>query len=251
MTTARSKFHTGEVIQNYAWTDRLYSLSIRADLQPFKAGQFLSLQLPVDGDDVAKPYSLVNAPQESDIEVLYNRVADGQLSKALAALEPGDQVEFSQPANGFFVLDEVPPSQHLWMIATGSGLGPYISILKTDEPWKRFEKIVLVHGVALTEELVFAELIQRWQREHPTQFEYVSCVTREQNPAGLHGRVTSLLDNGALEEMVRLNINSETSQVMLCGNQSMIDDMKAQLAKRGMKKNLRRKPGHITTEHYF
>ena len=251
MATASSKFHTGEVILNHAWTDRLYSLSIRADQKEFKAGQFVSLQLPVDGDYVAKPYSLVNAPEESDIELLYNMVPEGRLSKALAALRPGDRVEFSQPANGFFVLDEVPPSQQLWMVATGTGLGPYISILKTEEAWQRFQKIVLVHGVALSEELVFAELIQRWQRDHPAQFEYIACVTREHNSAGLHGRVTNLLDSGVLEKTAGLKISPETSHVMLCGNHNMIDDMKALLAKRGMNRNLRRKPGHITTEQYF
>ena len=149
MTIIRSSFITGEVIANRAWTERLFSLRICVDQMPFKAGQFVRLQLPVDGEVVAKSYSLVNAPDESDIEVFYNTVPGGQFSNRLAGLEVGDSIEVSQPAHGFFVLDEIPTSRHLWMFATGTGLGPYISILKTAEVWERFEKIVLIHGAPL------------------------------------------------------------------------------------------------------
>lgn len=251
MAVARSNFVTGEVIQNRAWTDRLYSLKIRTELKPFKAGQFVRLQLPLDGKHVAKPYSLVNSPQEPNVELLYNTVTDGQLSNALAALEAGDKIEISQPASGFFVLDEIPDSRHLWMIATGTGIGPYFSILKTEVVWQRFDKIVLVHGVAVKDELVFPELIESWQQEYSNKFHFISCVSREQNPAGLQGRVSVSLENGNLEERTGLKISKESSHVMLCGNHHMIDDMKTLLAERGMKKNLRNKPGHITTEQYF
>ena len=251
MTILRSRFITGEVIENHAWTERLLSLRIRADQMPFKAGQFVRLQLPVDGELVAKSYSLVNAPDEPDIEVFYNRVPDGQFSNRLAGLQTGDSIEISQPANGFFVLDEIPASRHLWMFATGTGLGPYISILKTAEVWGSFEKIVLIHGAPLVKELAYADQIETWQQTNPDQFRFTSCVTREKNLAGLHGRVTELLANGELEEQVGLKIDKESSHVMLCGNHNMIDDMKASLAERGLRKHLRHKPGQITTEKYF
>ena len=137
------------------------------------------------------------------------------------------------------------------MFATGSGLGPYISILKTAEIWERFEKIVLVHGAPLVKELVYADLIRTWQQNSPDQFRFISCVTREQNPAGLHGRVTDLFAKGDLENEIGLEISKENSHLMLCGNHNMIDAMKTSLAKRGLKKHLRHKPGHITTEEYF
>jgi len=251
MTIVRSNFITGEVIENREWTERLFSLRIRVEQLPFKAGQFVRLQLPVYGEKVAKSYSLVNAPDEPDIEVLYNTVPSGQFSNTLAGLNAGDSIEVSQPAHGFFVLDEIPVSKHLWMFATGTGLGPYISILKTAEIWARFEKIVLVHGTPLTEELVYVDLISSWQRSNPEQFRFTSCVTREQNSAGLHGRVTDLFAEGILEKQVGLEIRKENSHIMLCGNHNMIDDMKTSLAERGMSKHLRHKPGHITTEQYF
>lgn len=251
MTIKRSHFSTGEVIENKAWTDRLYSLKIRAELMPFKAGQFIRLQRPVDGDVIAKPYSLVNSPDEPDIEVFFNKVENGRLSSSMAALQAGDTIDYSQPATGFFVLDTVPESKHLWMFATGTGLGPYISILKTAEAWQRFENIVLVQGVPLLEELAYADIIGTWRQQYPEQFRFVSCVTREQNPAGLQGRITELLGQGDLEKHAGLEINEANSHIMLCGNHNMIDDMKVLLGKRGMDKHLRHKPGHITTEQYF
>lgn len=251
MSITSSNFITGDVIENRVYTDRLYSLKIRADQMPFKAGQFVRLQLTVDGEEVAKPYSLVNSPDEKDIEVLYSAVNNGRLSNSLAALQAGNTIEVSQPAYGFFVLDAIPESKHLWMFATGTGLGPHISILKTAEIWQRFEKIVLVHSVPLVEELVYADLIKTWQQKYPEQFQFVSCVTREQNPTGLQGRVTGLLTRGTLEEYVDLEISEGSSHVMLCGNHNMITDMKTLLAERGMSRHLRHKPGHITTEQYF
>jgi ferredoxin--NADP+ reductase len=251
MAIIRSSFIIGEVIENHAWTERLFSLRIRAEQMPFKAGQFVRLQLPVDGDRLAKSYSLVNAPDEPDVEVFYNRVPGGRFSNSLASLQAGDSIEVSQPANGFFVLDEIPASRHLWMFATGTGLGPYISILKTSVVWERFEKIVLIHGAPLVQELAYADLIGSWQQNNPEQFRFAACVTREQNPAGLHGRVTELLAKGELEQRIGLGISHQHSHVMLCGNHNMIKDMRDVLAERGMSKHLRHQPGQITTEEYF
>ncbi len=251
MTITQSIYVTGEVIQNKAWTRRLFSLKIRADQQQFKAGQFVRLRLAVNGEILAKPYSLVNNPDETDIEVLYNTIPNGKLSNALASLRPGDSIDVSQPASGFFVLDEIPESRELWMFATGTGLGPYISILKTAEVWRRFEKIVLVHGVPLREEGVYKELLNAWKKDRPGQFQFISSVTREPNPCGLGGRITEMVDSGVLEDHVGHSINRESSHIMLCGNHNMIDDMKRILAERGMTKHLRHKPGHITIEQYF
>ncbi len=251
MKITRSDFVKGKVIENKAWTERLYSLKIQVEQLPFRAGQFVRLQLPIEGEVVAKPYSLVNPSYEKDLEIYYNTVQNGQLSNELAALKVGDTINVSQPAYGFFVLDQLPESKHLWMFATGTGVGPFISILRTSEVWARFEKIVLVHSVPVIEELTFTELTVKWQKEHPSQFQYFPCVTREYNATGLNGRMTDLLVNGDLEEMAGFEISKDSSHVMLCGNHNMIEDMKTLLAQREMSKHLRHKKGHITTEQYF
>ena len=251
----RSNWTTGTVIENYIWAPHLFSLRIQADLMPFKAGQFVRLQLPVDVDGEtqiqAKAYSLVNAPQESSLEVFFNVIPNGKVSTALSLLQEGDQLTVSQPANGFFVLDEVPPARDLWMIATGTGLGPYLSMLKTTQPWQRFERVILVHSVRHVNELAYDQLLHQLTLQYPQQFQYISCVTRETNPRGLNSRVTTLLGNGELELYAGMTIQPETSHVMLCGNHSMLEDMKNLLGQRGMQRHLRHKPGHITTEQYF
>lgn len=251
----RSSWHSARVIENYRWTGRLFSLRLDFDIQSFKAGQFISLRLPIKQGDsnevVAKSYSLINAPHEVGVEVFYNIVPDGRLSNALAQLQAGDEVEISRPAKGFFVLDEIPEVANLWMIATGTGLGPYLSILKTSAVWQRFQRLVLVHSVPLQAELAYQAQIQAFGEQYPQQFQFISCVTREANPQGLATRVTTALADGNLERHANLTISAENTHMMLCGNHNMLDEMKALLAKRNMQRHLRHKPGHITTEQYF
>lgn len=251
----RTSWHKAEVLSNHHWTERLLTLRIRTEALPFTAGQFVTLRLPVTIGDttelVAKSYSLINAPDDDVLEIFYNVVPNGRLSNALARLQPGDGLEISQPAKGFFVLDEIPVVPHLWMIATGTGLGPYLSILKTAQAWQRFQKIVLVHGVPLVDELAYADLIQTFANQHPEQFRFVSCVTREAHPHGLSGRITTNLTSGALEQAAGITLSPDDTHVMLCGNHNMLNDMKTLLGNRGMQRHLRHKPGHITTEQYF
>ena len=251
-TITRSAFVEGKVLTNNQLSERLYALRIAMELQPFRAGQFVRLQLPVGEEKVAKSYSLVNAPDDPIAEVFFNTVPDGRLSNALAALQAGDNIEVSQPANGFFVLEELPQKPELWLVATGTGLGPYLSMLRTQQIWQQFSKIVLIHGVAVREELAYQEeIIQPALAEHPTQLQYISCVTQEENPTGFNGRVTAALSSGWLEQQTGLTISADNSAVMLCGNHAMINDMKALLKEREMKKHLRHKAGNIVTEQYF
>ncbi|WP_020558452.1 ferredoxin--NADP reductase [Thiofilum flexile] len=256
MAIVKSQWLQGRVVRQYHWNERLLSLWIEVPQQPFKAGQFVKLQLPIEQEGEIKPlaksYSLVNPPSETTVaEIFYNIVPNGRLSQALAQLQSGDTIEVSQPANGFFVLDEVPQAEHLWMIATGTGLGPYLSILRTAEVWQRFNKIVLVQSVPLQSELAYSELIANLQAQYPEQFKWVSSVTREPNPAGLSERVTTALQSGRLEQVAGLEIDPANTHVMLCGNHAMLDEMKALLGERGLQRHLRHKPGHITTEQYF
>ncbi|MEZ5537164.1 MAG: ferredoxin--NADP reductase [Thiolinea sp.] len=247
----RSAYTTGTVISNIQLSERLYALRIDMELQPFQAGQFVRLQLPVDGEKIAKSYSLVNAPADPVAEVFYNTVPGGKLSNALAALHEGDELEVSQPANGFFTLEETPVKFDLWMIATGTGLGPYLSILRDEAVWERFDNIILVHGVAVRKELAYRDVINTVLMTYPERFKYLSCVTQEANPEGIEGRVTQALSSGQLEAKAGLSITADDSAVMLCGNHNMIDDMKALLKERDMGKHLRHKPGNIVTEQYF
>lgn len=240
-----------KVLNTKKWTDNLRSLQIKADLGPFTAGQFTRLALTIDDERVARPYSYVNAPGSSYAEFYFNIVQDGPLSGRLAALESGDRVEVAQPANGFFTLNDVPPGKHLWMLATGTALGPYLSILNTDKPWAIFEKLILVHAVRHANELSYGDTIESFAKQHPEQFTFVPFVSREQHEGALSGRIPAAIEDGRLEGVAGLEINPSDSQVMICGNLEMIKDTTEALNKRGLVKNRRREPGQITTEKYW
>lgn len=246
-----SAFLAARVIENKQWAENLFSIRLAVELQPFKAGQFVRVQLMIDGEPMAKPYSLVNSPEQEFAEVFYNIVPDGPMSNGLAALKMGDSIEISQPAAGFFVLDELPQINNLWMFATGTGLGPYLSILQGSEAWQRFDNLVLVHAVSYANNLAYQPLIEGFSQNQSAQFKYIPVVSREEHAGALKGRIPALMTDGQLESAAGLKIEPETTHIMLCGNQNMIADARLALAEKGLKKHLRRKPGHITTEQYF
>ena len=146
---------TGKVTKIEFWTDALFSLTLHAPVHPFKAGQFAKLGLDVDGERVQRAYSYVNAPDNPDLEFYLVTVPDGKLSPRLAALEPGDDVQIVSEAAGFFVLEEIPDCDTLWMLATGTAIGPYLSILQYGKDLERFKNIVLVHAARYAADLSY------------------------------------------------------------------------------------------------
>lgn len=240
----------GKVVENRRLNDYLTSLIIDVDLQGYEPGQFVRIGLQ-DGDEiVARPYSLVNTPEEKHLEVYFNIVEQGPLSPRLFALEAGDEILVSDLPSGFLTVSEVPTAQQLWMIATGTGIGPFLSILKSDSAWDKFEQLVLCYSVSYAAELAYQDLIEQISEQRGEQFRYVPIVTRESHGSGLGKRVTAVLQDGSLERFSGLDINAEDSHVMMCGSASMIADVSAALTQRGMQKHRRRNPGHFTTEKY-
>jgi len=246
-----SKWVEGKVVRLRHWTDKLYSLQLTADIAPFTAGQFSRLALDIDGERVARPYSFVNGPDNPLLEFYFIIVPDGPLTHHLVVLESGDPVFIAPRGAGFFVLDEVPDADTLWMLSTGTALGPFLSILTTDAVWQRFKNIVLVHAVRTREELTYSDEIKTLLAAHPEQMQMIPFVSREDTNFAIKGRVPDAIGNGELEARAGLPLSIETSQVMICGNPAMVRDTSAVLEARGMKKNKRRDPGHVTTEQYW
>ena len=241
---------SGKVVDNRRHNDYLSALIIDVDFTPFEAGQFVRVGLP-DGDDVlARPYSLVNTAEEKYLEVYFNIVEEGPLSPRLFALEAGDEVLVSDNPSGFLTVSELPATRHLWMVATGTGIGPFLAILKSAPVWERFEKVVLCYSVSLAEELAYQDLIQQLIAAHGEQFLYVPIVTREAHAGALGARVTTVMADGTLEKHTGLSINGDESHIMMCGSSEMIRDVSSELESRGMQKHRRRTPGHYTTEKY-
>ena len=176
-------------------------------------------------------------------------VPGGPLSPHLARLAKGDSLYVADNPSGFLVLSEVPPADDLWLVATGTGIAPFLSILRSGTPWQRYRRVILVHGTRRASELVYSDLIADLRSGKP-QFSYISFVSREAYPASLAGRIPQAIRDGRLEA-AGAPIAPERSQFMLCGNPQMLKDVAAALAERGLKKHRRRTPGQITVESFW
>lgn len=246
-----SQWVDGTVVNIRQWTDRLYSLQVEADIPPFKAGQFTRVALDIGGERVARPYSFVNAPDNPLLEFYFITVPDGPLTRELIRLAPGDTVYVAPRGAGFLVLSELPDADCLWLLSTGTAIGPFLSILCDSEVWDRFSNVVLVHSVRTREELTYRNTIEQLLGQHPGQLAYIPFVSREDTEVGINARVPAAIEDGRLEAQAGQPLTAGTSQVMICGNPSMVRDTQAVLESRGLKKNRRREPGHITTEQYW
>ena len=240
----------GKVIEKICWNERLFSLRIQSDLGDFLPGQFVRVALDIDGERVARPYSLVNQPGDAFQEIYFNIVPQGPLSPRLAELEAGDDIFVTDTPNGFLTIEEVPQCKHLWLAATGTGVGPFLSILKGKGVWQRFEKVVLAYSVRDQSELAYQEQVEQISEQHDEKFSFVPFITREAVEGACNKRITDAIEDGSLEEKVGVSINGADSHVMMCGNAEMISSVSACLEQRGMRKHRRREPGHITTEKY-
>jgi len=250
-----SKWVQGTVAGKRRWTDRLISLQVDAAGVSFVAGQFGRLALPAPPgspeDMLGRPYSFVNPPDARPHEFYFITVPGGPLTPRLAALEPGDAVWLLPRANGFFSIAEVPACDVLWCLATGTGIGPFLSILRTAEPWTRFRRIILVHAVRFAEELAYRDVIAAVAAAHPAAFTAIAVVSRDRHPGALFGRIPDLIRDGQLEARAGEALSAANSHAMLCGNPAMVEDTQKALEERAMRRHRRKQPGHITVETYW
>lgn len=240
------KFHKARVIENRHWTDTLFSLRVEAPRLSFEAGQFVRIGIE---PTLVRAFSFVNAPQDPVLEFYGVVVPQGPLSPRLAHLKNGDVLHVAANPAGFLVLSEVPDAETLWVVSTGTGIAPFLSILRTETPWARFRNVVLVHAVRHANELAYKDLLHEMLEQRPS-FRYVTFVSREAAPGSLAGRIPAAIRDGRLEAAAGLALDPR-SHVMLCGNPQMLKDATAALAERGMRKHRRRNPGHVSVESFW
>jgi ferredoxin--NADP+ reductase len=200
---------------------------------------------------VGRPYSFVNPPGADAHEFYFNVLPAGPLSPRLATLEPDNPVWLLDRANGFFTIGELPSAAALWCLATGTGLGPFLSMLRTDAPWERFERVVLVHAVRHGADLSYAAEIAGLLHARSGRFGFVPVVSREAHPGALSGRIPESIRDGNLEARAGVPLTADNAHAMLCGNPDMVRDTQAVLEARGMRRHRRREPGHFTLETYW
>ena len=230
---------------------------MEAPIEAYQAGQFTKLALPDgNGDWVRRAYSIVNNPKQAEghqqMEFLIIADDNGELSPRLQSLNSGDEIFVGKEAAGFMTADEVPKDvDDLWLLSTGTAIGPFISILETPSLDTRFKNIVLVHAVRTELELIYQERIQLLLNRYEKRFHYVPIISREHVTGTLCGRIPSLLLNGEIENSTKCQLNKAHSFLYICGNPNMVKDTSDALKELGFEKHLRRKIGQFSSENYW
>ena len=253
---AAEKYTTQTILSLQHWSEKLFSFRLsRPESWRFVPGQFARLGLPLEnGGMVWRAYSMTSASWDEHLEFFSIVVPDGLFTSRLARLQVGDMVLLDNKANGFFTVDRLPDGEDLWLLATGTGLAPYLSILQQPEVWQRFAHIVLVHCVRDSSELAYRDEIAAL-RQHPLWAEwgdrllYVPVVTRQAEPGMLQQRIPALLESGKLAEATGLPLTVERSRFMICGNPAMVEDTHRQLMKMGFRLSRLSAPGHLVLEN--
>ncbi len=246
------KFCQGKVTHKKIWTEGLFTIRVAVEgVREFEPGQFLQVGIDRGTEKhLHRPYS-VASPHGPEIEFFIVLVEDGELTPHLWKMEVGDSIDVAERAAGSFTLKKTPDAENLWLVATGTGLAPYIAMLRTTTPWDRFKKIVVVHGVRHGADLGYQEEFAEYAKSHPEQFVYVPTLTRDESDGALRGRIPQLLDDGNLERAAGCEIAANNCSIMLCGNPAMLDEMEEKLGTRGLKKHKTKDPGQIVLERYW
>ena len=258
MTASEEKFTRQRLLAVETLTPSLFTLRTTRDAGfRFQAGQFarLGVRKP-SGSLVWRAYSMVSAPHDDFLDFFSVVVPDGEFTSELRRLGPGDELLVERQSFGYLTLDRFPDGRDLWLLATGTGIAPFLSILQDFAAWQRFERIVLVYSVREARELAYQELIKGFAgrdylAEHAHKLTYLPTITRETRPGALHGRITTLLETGELERAAGLRLSPEHSRIMLCGNPQMIEDTRLLLKARDLQLSLTRRPGQVAVENYW
>jgi ferredoxin--NADP+ reductase len=235
-----STLSTQRVVSVHHWNDSLFSFrTTRDDGLRFINGQFVMLGIEQQGRPLTRAYSIASANHDEFLEFFSIKVPDGPLTSKLQHLAVGDSVVVSRKPTGTLVLRDLRPGTTLYMLATGTGLAPFISLIQDPETYQRFAKVVLVHGVRSVSELAYRDFITRELPNHEyfadlvrDKLIYYPTVTRE--PFATQGRITDLIDSGKLFADIGLpGFDPTTDRAMICGSPQMIRDCCALLDSHG------------------
>ncbi|PKU22626.1 ferredoxin--NADP reductase [Telmatospirillum siberiense] len=246
------------VLSVHHWTDDLFSFTTTRDRSfRFRSGQFVMIGLPVDGRPLLRAYSMASANYEETLEFFSIKVPDGPLTSRLQHLREGDEILVGAKATGTLLLDNLTAGRNLYLLGTGTGLAPFLSVLKDPETYERFEKVVLVHGCRQVAELAYHDLLTRELPENEFFGEtvrekliYYPTVTRE--TFRNQGRITDLMASGKLFADVGLPpLNAADDRFMLCGSPAMLRDTQRLLEEAGLSEGSSSDPAEYVIEKAF
>jgi ferredoxin/flavodoxin---NADP+ reductase len=253
-----SAFHEERVLSVHHWTDRLFSFTTTRDTGlRFSNGHFTMIGLRVDGKPLLRAYSIVSPNYEEHLEFLSIKVQDGPLTSRLQHIQVGDSIIVGKKPTGTLLIDYLVPGKRLYMLSTGTGMAPFLSIIRDPDTYEKFEQVILVHGVRQVKELAYHDYLTTELPNHEflgemvtNQFKYYPTVTRE--PFKNQGRVTDLIENGKMAADLGLPaLNAAEDRVMICGSPEMLRDLKAMMEARGLKEGSTTTPGDFVIERAF
>ncbi|GAB3628683.1 Ferredoxin--NADP reductase [Pandoraea terrae] len=246
------------VLEVHHWTDTLFSFKTTRDASfRYVNGQFTMIGLEVAGKPLLRAYSMASANYEETLEFLSIKVPEGPLTSRLQHLQPGDSVIVGRKPTGTLIVDNLLPGRNLYLLSTGTGLAPFMSIIRDPEVYERYEHIVLTHTCRFVDELAYRDLITEHLPAHEYLGEYVRdkliyypTVTREDFEN--QGRITELIESGKLFTDIGLPpFSTQDDRIMLCGSPDMLKDTRALLEARGFTEGHNHAPGHYLVERAF
>lgn len=241
-------------------TDKLLSVrTTRSGSFRFQPGQFARIGIASgsgSGGTVWRPYSMVSAHYDEYLEFFSIIVPNGAFSTQLADASIGDTIYVEKQPYGYLTTSRFVGGDDLWMLATGTGIAPFLSILRDPEVWTQYQNIILAYSVRNQSDLAYQEEISHITQEEPFaiyghKLRFVPIVTREAVPGLLGRRLTDLLRSGELENSISLPIDADRARILICGNPQMLDDVRDVLTARGFRPDLGRAPGHFACENYW
>jgi ferredoxin--NADP+ reductase len=253
-----SQINRETVLSVRHWTDSLFSFTTtRSTGLRFTNGHFVMIGLEVEGRPLLRAYSVASANYEEHLEFYSIKVPNGPLTSRLQHLAPGDEILVGTKPTGTLVLNTLRPGKRLYLLSTGTGLAPFLSIVRDPETYDRFEHVVLAHGVRVAEELGYAEYLKHELPQHEyigeqvrEKLRYYPTVTREAFEN--QGRLTDLLQTGKLCADLGLpELDPEHDRVMICGNPSMLDELVQELTRRGFTEGSSHQAGDYAIERAF
>ncbi len=253
-----SAFQSEKVLTVHHWTDQLFSFTTTRDTAfRFINGQFTMIGLPVNGKPLLRAYSIASANHEETLEFFSIKVPEGPLTSRLQHLQPGDELIVGRKPTGTLLLQNLLPGKVLWLLATGTGLAPFLSLIKDPETYERFEKVVIVHGCRTQAELAYRQMFEHELHEHEylgelvkNQLLYYPTVTREKFRN--EGRITELMESGKLYSDLGLPIPSvDNDRFMICGSPAMLKDLKQMLEAQGFAEGNMQHAAHFVIERAF
>lgn len=254
-----SNINYEKVTSVHHWNDTLFSFTCTRDASTrFINGQFVMIGLEVDGRPLMRAYSIVSANYEEELEFYSIKVQNGPLTSRLQHLKVGDEILVSKKATGTLVQDNLLPGKNLYLFATGTGLAPFMSIIKDHEVYERYEKVILIHGVREVSELGYKDYIENelpnneyFGEDVRAKLIYYPTVTRE--AFRNQGRLTDLIKSGKLAQDIGLpQMNPENDRVLICGSPSMLKESSEMLNDMGFTESPRMgEPAHYAIERAF